>query len=114
MKIKAILQCLNSETDRSGNRYWAFRYTETESGKQVVGKISGGESNISAIRNEMGLEWDEVYYYRTEMGKRDFRELTADWSYAGCPPKEIAAHIRKGFAEQERIAALLSSKGGTQ
>ena len=42
MKIKAILECLNSKPDNSGNRYWAFRYTETATGKQVTGMVSGG------------------------------------------------------------------------
>ena len=104
-KIKAILDCLNSETDRSGNRYWAFRYTDCETGKQVCGNISGDESNISAILRHMPetskdgfTDWDSVYYTRHEMKKREFRELTGEWAYAGCRPEdEIVPFILKGL-----------------
>jgi hypothetical protein len=94
MKIKAILSCINSARDNAGNCYWAFRWTDTETGKQVVGTISGGESNISWVREEMGFKAEEVYYYRQELPKREFRHLTADWEYAGCPPDKIAAFIK--------------------
>ena len=105
-KIKAILDCINSMSDSSGNRYWAFRYTDCETGKQVVGNISGGESNISAILRYMPgtakdgfTDWDSVYYTRHEMPKRAFRELTADWPYAGCRPEdELAPFIQKALA----------------
>lgn len=95
MKIKAILECLNSETDSSGNRYWAFRFINTETGQQIHGVISGGESNIAAIPREMGYEWDEIYYYRTEMKKREFRYITKEWQYAGCAPKSLMGYIQK-------------------
>jgi hypothetical protein len=94
-KVKAILDCINSQSDMSGNRYWAFRYTDVETGKQVCGNISGGESNISAIlrylpgTNKDGFtDWDSVYYTRHEMKKREFRELTNGWPYAGCRPED--------------------------
>lgn len=104
-KIKAILDCINSNPDSSGNRYWAFRYTDTETGKQVVGIVSGGESNISAILRYMpgtskdGLaDWDSVYYTRHELPKREFRTLTADWPYAGCrPDDELVPFIKKAL-----------------
>ena len=95
MPIKAILDCINSEADNAGNRYWAFRYTDCASEKQVCGMVSGGESNISAILRYMpetskdGMtDWESVYYTRHEMKKRAFRELTADWRYAGCRPED--------------------------
>lgn len=93
--IKAILECINSLPDASGNRYWAFRYTDTKTGKQVNGCISGGSSNILAIPYDMGLQHYECYCVRTEMKKRDFKALTGEWSYAGCASEEIAKFINK-------------------
>jgi hypothetical protein len=97
--IVAILDCINSETDMYGNRYWAFRYIDAKTGKQVVGNISGGESNIGCVPRIMGLEWDQVYYTRHEMKIRAFNRLTKDWPYAGCNPEdELVPFIRKGLA----------------
>ena len=105
-KIKAILDCINSSSDTSGNRYWAFRYTDTSTGKQVCGTISGGESNISAILRYMPeintdgfTDWGAVYYTRHELKKREFRALTADWAYAGCRPEdELVPFIQKALS----------------
>ena len=94
MQIKAILECINSQTDLNGNRYWAFRFTDTQTGKQVCSNITGGESNISAILRVLGYEWNETYYYRSIMGKREFRSLTKEWEYAGCAPEALAAFVR--------------------
>ena len=93
--IKAILTCYNSKCDLNGNRYWAFSWVATKSGKQANGQVSGGESNISAIVHSMGLDWSEVYYTRQELGKREFRALTGAWDYAGCSPDDLAAFIKK-------------------
>ena len=98
-RIKVILDCINSETDVNGNRYWAFRWTDTETGKQVTGTISGGESNISCLTQESGLEWNEFYYTRHVMKKREFKQLTAEWQYAGCPPSEIMAFIKNELSK---------------
>jgi len=105
-KLKATLDCINSEADTYGNRYWAFRYTDCETEKQVVGNISGGESNISAILRYMPgtskdgfADWDSVHYTRHEMKKREFQQLTADWPYAGCNPEsELVPFILKALA----------------
>jgi len=95
MRIKAILCCMNSERDLNGNRYWAFRYVDTESGKHVCGLVDGGESNVSAMVRELGLTWDQVYYYREEIPKREFQRRTKDLSYAGCRQESLAAFINK-------------------
>ncbi len=99
MPIKAILESLYSKRDRNGNCYWAFRYTDTATGKQVVGTISGGESNIAAIRRVMKLEYEECFYTVTEMPIREFNRLTKQWAYAGCPPEAIADYIRGFLAD---------------
>ena len=96
--IKAILDCLNSRADMYGNCYWAFRYTDSATGKQVVGTVSGGESNISAVIREMGLDWESIYYTRHELPIREFNRTTKDWPYAGCSPKDdLVPFIRKGL-----------------
>ncbi len=93
MKIKAILTVYNSKRDRNGNTYWAFRWTDTKTGMQATGRIAGGESNVTPVVRHMGLDWENVYYTRQQLGKREFRELTKDWPYAGCTMAEIIACI---------------------
>jgi hypothetical protein len=112
--IKTILDCINSESDTFGNRYWAFRYTDVATGRQVCGMVSGGESNISAIlrympgTNKDGFtDWDSVYYTRHEMKKREFRRLTADWQYAGCRPEdELVPFILRGLEAKSDDAVV--------
>lgn len=55
-KIQAILDIINSEADRAGNSYYAFRYTRCQDGKQARGKITGGQHNISCIRGMPGIQ----------------------------------------------------------
>lgn len=95
MRIKAILCCMNSVRDINGNRYWAFRYVDTATGKHVCGQVDGGESNVSCIVKEMGLTWDEVYYYREEIPKREFQRRVKDLPYAGCRSESLVAFINK-------------------
>ncbi len=99
MPIKAILEAIYSKRDRNGNCYWAFKYTDTATGKQIVGTISGGESNIAAIRRVMGLDFDTCHYSVTEMPIREFNRLTKTWAYAGCPPDALAEYIRGFLAD---------------
>ncbi len=97
-KIKAILLCLNSKRDINGNRYWAFQYTDTETGKRAAGTVTGGRSNISMLPEKMGLKWDEVYFYGEEVGKRDFRGFTFYWPHAGSHPEALADFTKKQLA----------------
>lgn len=95
MKIKAILDTINSAQDNSGSCYWAFRWTDTETGKQVCATISGNHSNIHAIIMEYYGEWTtEVYCTSHELQKREFKRVTGDWPYAGCCPKELAKFVK--------------------
>jgi hypothetical protein len=97
-QIKAYLDCINSRTDMAGNRYWAFRYTDIETGKTVFGTISGGESNISCITRIMGYDWKEVIYTRHELPIREFDRLVKGAPYAGCNPEtELVPFIKKGL-----------------
>ena len=99
MSIKAVLECFNSKTDRNGNRYWAFRYTDTASSRMVCGSISGGESNVYSIKRGMGFESEEVHFTRCELPIREFNSLTKAWLYAGCTAEELAAFIRSQLAK---------------
>src|SRR5258706_15420405 len=76
MPIKVILESLYSKRDRNGNCYWAFRYTDTATGKQVVGNISGGESNIRSMLRPLGLDSETVHSTITEIPIREFNRLT--------------------------------------
>jgi hypothetical protein len=95
--IKYTLEAFYSSSDIYGNCYWAFRFTCLETNKVVTGKISGGESNINAIRahwdNPDGWD-DSVSFSVTEMKIREFNRLTKNWTYAGCAPEELAKFIR--------------------
>jgi hypothetical protein len=50
MEIKGFLEIINSKRDVYGNCYYAFRYTDADTGKEVCGTISGGESNVYAAK----------------------------------------------------------------
>lgn len=98
--IKAALECINSKRDRAGNCYWAFRYTDNETGLQVCGTVSGGESNISGMLRHIATtckdgmtDWDSVHYTRQEMPIREFDRMVKDWPHAGCLPEELAAFV---------------------
>lgn len=108
-KIQAILDIISSAGDRYGNSSYAFRYTRTSDGKQVRGKISGNDSNISAIVGECGLvDWNRTYCTKHELGIRPFENLTAGWPYAGCAPKTIAEFIRVGMESKHYEDPVLS------
>jgi len=95
--LTARIEAINSRADRAGNRYWAFRYTDYQTGKRVEATISGGESNINAIRQAMGRVdgWDaSIEFDVTELPIREWNRLTKDWPYAGCVPAELAAFIK--------------------
>lgn len=93
----ATLEAIYSERDQYGNCYWALRFIDHATGHVVVGLVSGGESNINAIRLYWNKPdgWDNSILFRcTSMKKRAFRQLTADWPYAGCNPEDLAKFIK--------------------
>ncbi len=99
MPIKAILESLYSKRDLNGNCYWAFRYTDTASGKQVCGTVSGGESNVRSLLRPLGLESQDVHSTITELPIREFNRLTKPWPYAGCTAEDLAKYVRKVLAD---------------
>lgn len=97
MKYTGTLEAIHSRRDSSGNVYWAFRYTDHDTGKIITGLISGGESNIYSILRHWNVpdDWDRsILYSIREVGKREFKQLTKGWDYAGCRPEDLANYIR--------------------
>jgi hypothetical protein len=97
MKINGILECLNSRADIYGNRYFAFRYTDTATGKTVSATISGGQSNISSIPyylHGQSYEPRDIHYTSEELPIREFNRLTKTWPHAGCTPEDLAQWIK--------------------
>lgn len=96
MKIKANLQILCSKPDFAGNQEYGFCYTDTATGKNVLGTVSGGRSGISAaVRLHMGLEDGEYIVQETEMKIREFNRWKEGVPYAGCPSRKIAEFIKQ-------------------
>jgi len=114
--ILGILNCINSRADLYGNRYWAFQYTDCETGNTVRGTISGGESNVYAIIREMGQTSETVHYIRTEdMPIREYNRTVKTWQYAGCRPEELVAFINRNlYAATHGTTAALAKFGGAQ
>ena len=99
MKIKAILEAINSKRDRNGNCYYFMRYTDIKSGKTVYGTISGGESNIYSVIRAKGLESKEVYFSTVELPIREFNREVKNMEYAGCRGEEIVNFIDKELSK---------------
>jgi len=112
--ITSSLECIYSKRDFYGNCYWAFRFTDHLTGRTVEARISGGESNIQAIRNGWSKpnEWDASMTTRTtEMPIREFNAFAKPLPYAGCDPKDIAKFIRAKLAEPEGQSDLYEVAG---
>jgi len=102
-KYTGELQAHHSRRDSAGNCYWAFRYIDFETGRTVVGKISGGESNINAIRCDWhgpGTGWaSDILWHVHEHKIRAFNRMTKDWPYAGCRHEDIQRFIRASLED---------------
>ena len=99
MRWTATLEIMNSRSDMYGNRYWAFRYTDHETGA-VVEALGDHESNI----HMMLLRWDgaedwcrTVLETREERPIRQFNQITKGWKYAGCQGEDIQAFVLAGL-----------------
>jgi hypothetical protein len=99
MKLHATLEAIHSKRDLYGNCYWALRYTDHETGRVIVGTVSGGESNIAAVRCHSG-QWDAGIAFRVvPLAIREFKALTREWAYAGCAPSDIWEYIAGFLAD---------------
>lgn len=100
--VKGILTAYYSKPDSAGNRYWAFAYTDAETGDTVRGTTTGGEVNINAIRMELnGGHWPPPQQYvcaTIGMAIREWGRMTKEWPHAGSQPAELAEFIRRGLA----------------
>jgi hypothetical protein len=104
MKLIGTLEAHSSKSDKYGNRYWGLRYTDHKTGKTVNGTVSGGESNIAAIRmywTKPGQWDDSVRLIHFEHGIRDFKVLTSAWKHAGSQPEELANYIKNELGEND-------------
>lgn len=94
---RAGLKIFSSRTDRNGNKYFAFQFTDFATGRVAQGTISGGDSNVDCVRLHTGEPgtWDQsILVSREELPIREYDSLVKDWAYAGCPPEEIAQFIK--------------------
>jgi hypothetical protein len=99
MKIQGILNIHHSKRDTSGNVYWAFSYTDTETGNSVNGHHTGGESNLRGITRHLGSpngDWNRgIHITVNEYPIREFDRMIKDWDYAGCRSEDAAQWIRQ-------------------
>ena len=99
MKYTARLEIINSKTDRNGNRYWAFTFTDFQTGKTVSG-LGDGESNLSGMIRYWNVQNDydrSVIVDRAELPIRQYNRQTKGWKYAGCLPEDVAKFVRAGL-----------------
>ena len=102
MDIQFNLVVVNSKQDRIGNCYWAFRFYDYATGKEVCATGGGCESNIKGIQRcwNNGDDWDRtINIVNLELGIKDFNKMTKGWEYAGCLPEEMATFIRTKLRE---------------
>lgn len=99
--IIASLKCYNSRADIYGNRYFAFRYLDHETGKVACGTVSGGESNIRSMMYEFnGGQWKENFHFTTnELPIREYNRMVKGWPHAGCRPEDLAAFVKRELAK---------------
>lgn len=98
-KVRAVLSIYTSDGGMS-----AFNWTDTETGSEVLGTVSGPASNIQqAIYHYGGKSWDrsrEVYEANhTHLGVREFSALTTGMGHAGCRGEEIWNYIKRKLDE---------------
>ena len=99
--IRLIAEGFNSKTDRNGNRYWAFRLTNTQTGAVLKGKLGAAMDGtfsyaISQALRALGWEWDDVRFTETAMGSREFGKLVKSWPYSHHTEAEVLAFARGG------------------
>lgn len=102
MKLIGSLEAHYSRRDINGNCYWAMRYTDHETGTVIEATVTGGESNVNAIR----CDWDGprtgwaggIRFSVHEHGIRDFNRMTKHWPHAGCDPDQLRQFIKDRLA----------------
>jgi hypothetical protein len=100
--LLAVIDCVSSLRDRAGNCYFAFTFTNCETGKGYSGTVSGGESNVKQIIFELcGQSWtgaDAYHFTWNALPIRQYERMTKGWPYAGCLGEEIVKRIREAGA----------------
>lgn len=98
----ASLECLNSKGDRFGNRYFAFIYTDHNTGRAVRATISGGKSNVESLMYALnGGSWEprNVLWSERELAIRQYNREVKGWPYAGCTGEDLARFVRAELAK---------------
>lgn len=98
----------------SGTSYWAFMFVDVETGIEVKGKISGGESNIYGILRYWNVvnDWDRsIQFECVKMKEREFDRMVKGWEYAGCLPMELANFIRNKLGKPQRVDVRVELTG---
>jgi hypothetical protein len=98
-KIKAILEIINSKADRAGNCYYAFTYTDNETGKSVTaGTSCMQEGNVYRIKYELYPDDPNcVFITKTAMRVRPFEAMMKDLHNVGSNPKDMAKWITEAL-----------------
>ena len=83
--IKLIAEGFNSKIDRNGNRYWAFRATNPQTGAVIKGRLGShmqGALNyaLTLTIRALGWTWDNVHFTETELPIREFNRLVKGWA----------------------------------
>lgn len=105
MRFEAIMDILVSKPDRAGGSYAAFRYTITETGRQVTGLVGRScASNISMALGRAGLcDHLNVYSTKHELPIREWNRVTEDFVYSGTHPEAIAEFIQKELKRTVKV-----------
>jgi hypothetical protein len=102
--ITYFLQPYYSKADAGGNVYWAFEMRDAETGLEIHGYISGGESNIDGIIYGFSTpkEFDRtiVRLKEQQVGIREMNKIQKTWPYAGCASDDIRKFIREQFGKE--------------
>lgn len=105
--IKLIAEGFNSKTDRNGNRYWAYRLTNTQTGAVIKGNLGGSMQSalshaITVMIRKFGWSWDNVHLTETELPIREFNRLVKGWPYSRNVVDEVAAAAQASSGKRRR------------
>jgi len=113
--IQIIAEGFNSETDRSGNRYWAFRITNAKTGSVLKGSLGAAMDGAmrhavgEAIRS-LGWEWSNVKLTELELPSRKYKQLVKGWRYTDLTGDSVVKLARGGPGGGKRRHATAMPK----
>ncbi len=93
MSVLATIRIVNSKRDIAGNRYFFFEFTVAATRQTIMGKVSGGESNIRGAVYQI-LPPENCYTTTEELKIRAWNKEAKTMEYAGSSYKDIADFIK--------------------